>query len=261
MDEIIEKAKVRNIDVIAITDHDNVDIVNDIKDDDIKVIVGTEYSTMYKGENVHLLGFYKNNKPNKNVIDRLKQLEKDRIKRASEMLKRLDEYYGFKLDLDELLSISKGSVGRPLIAKLLNKYYGISHDEAFLKYIGNDSPCYIPSSNQKLKDVIEFLHQNDAICVIAHPIYYKKTNIEDFIKLGIDGIECYYPEHGNRYRKKLAKIASENNLLITGGSDYHDGKKYKDKEHGYIGDAYIEEENIIKLLERLEIYEEDSKRI
>ena len=208
---------------------------------------------MYNGENIHLLGYYKNNKPNKNIIDVLKKLENDRIDRASEMLKRLDEYYGFKLDLKELLSISKGSVERPSIAKLLLKHYNISYDESFSKYIGNDSPCYIPSSNQKLEDVIEFLHQNDAICVIAHPGCYKKTNVEEFLKLGIDGIECFYPIHGKRYRKKLVNIANENNLLITGGSDYHDGKKYKNKEHGFIGDAYIEEENINKLLERLEI--------
>lgn len=208
---------------------------------------------MYNGENIHLLGYYKKNIPNNNIIEKLKSLENDRIIRAEEMLRRLDEYYGFKLDIKELISVSNGSIGRPMIASLLNKYYNISYDEAFSKYIGNNSPCYIPSSNQKLESVIKFLHDNDAICVLAHPIHYKKTKIEEFIELGIDGIECFYPEHGKRYRKKLVELASEKGLLITGGSDYHDGKINKNKEHGYIGDAYIEDENINKLLERLEI--------
>lgn len=254
LDEIIERAKARNIDVIAITDHDNVDVINDLSiESEVKVIVGTEYSTIYNGENVHLLGYYKKNKPNKNIIDRLKKLENDRVNRANEMLALLDKYYGFKLDFNELINISDGSIGRPKIAELLSKYYNISYDESFNKYIGNDSPCYIPSSKQRLEDVIDFLHNNDAICVLAHPIHYKKTKIEEFINLGIDGIECYYPEHGNRYRKKLSNIAKENNLIITGGSDYHDGWQHKNREHGYIGDAYVDEENINKLLERLEV--------
>ena len=217
------------------------------------VIVGTEYSTIYNGENIHLLGYYKHNKPSSNIVNRLKQLENNRINRASMILNKLYEYYGFKLDLDELVDLSNGSIGRPQIAGMLKKYYNIDKEEYFNKYIGDNCPCYIPSSNQKLEDVIKFLHDNDAICVLAHPIHYKKTKIDEFIKLGIDGIECFYPEHGNRYRKKLVNICLENNLLITGGSDYHDGKKYKDKIHGYIGEAYIDGDNINKLLERLEI--------
>ena len=47
--------------MIAITDHDNVDVINELGlDNDIKVIVGTEFSTLHNKENVHLLAYYKN---------------------------------------------------------------------------------------------------------------------------------------------------------------------------------------------------------
>lgn len=236
--------------MIAITDHDNIGIIHDISgNEDIKVIIGTEYSTMYNGENVHLLGYYMNNKPSDKIINYLKQLEEERVVRAKEILSRLDKFFDIKIDYDELNNFAKGSIGRPHIAKLINKHYGIGIEEVFRKMLGDDAPCFIPSSEQDLVSTINFIKANDGIAVIAHPIHYKNTSIEEFIKLGIDGIECFYPEHKKKYTKKLVKIANDNNLIITGGSDYHDDKKFK--KHGDIGDAVIEEEQIKILLERL----------
>jgi len=44
---------------------------------------------------------------------------------------------------------------------------------------------------------------------------YILTNYE------IDGIECYYTTFSTEQNKKLLKICSDKNLLISGGSDYH----------------------------------------
>jgi len=229
-------------------------VLNDITGNEtIKVIIGTEYSTMHNGENIHLLGFYKNNKPNEVIIKYLNDLEEKRICRAKKMLDKLDEIFNIKLEFEELNKISDGSIGRPHIAKLIELKYGISKEVIFKKMIGNDCSCYIPSSNQDLKETIDFLHRNDAITVLAHPIHYKKTIIEEFIKLGIDGIECFYPEHKKKYSKKLVKLAKENNLIITGGSDFHDNKKNNREKHGNIGDCFIEDEYIDVFLERIEV--------
>jgi len=252
--ELVEISINNNVDMIAVTDHDNINIIDDITDNEkIKIIVGTEYSTIHNGENIHLLGFYKKNKPKNSIIKYLKKLENDRVCRAKEMLNRLDKLFDIKLSFDELNLLANGSIGRPHMAKLIHKYYGISEEIIYKKYLGNDSPAYIPSSFQDLKETIDFLHRNDAIAVLAHPIHYKKTNIEEFVELGIDGIECFYPEHKKKYIKKLVKLANENNLVITGGSDFHDHKKYKGENHGEIGDSFIEDEYIKIFLERLEV--------
>lgn len=252
--EIVDLAKKNNVDMIAITDHDSVDVIKeDIRKYDLKIIIGTEFSTMYKGENVHLLGYYKKNKPSEILIKYLKDLSKERQDRAKEMLARLKKYFDIELDYEELKSISDGNIGRPHIAKLIQKKYGIGVETVFNKMLGNDSPCFIPSSTQDLKSTIDFLKQNNVITVLAHPICYKNTSIEEFIGLGIDGIECYYPEHKKKYSKKLVKYCNLNNLLITGGSDFHDDDIYKLSKHGSIGDSCIEEDDIKVLLERLEV--------
>ena len=37
----------------------------------------------------------------------------------------------------------------------------------------------------------------------------------------IDGIECYYPTHNEEDINKYIDFCKNNNLLISGGSDYH----------------------------------------
>ena len=240
--------------MIAITDHDNIDVINDISgNEEIKIIIGTEFSTMYNNENIHLLGYYKNNIPNNNIINYLKKLEKEREDRAKEILNRLDKIFNIKLNYDELKKFSNGVIGRPHVAKLIFNKYGINIETTFKKMIGDGCPCFIPASNQDLKKTIDFLHENDAIAILAHPIHYKKTSLEELIKLGIDGIECFYPEHKKKYSKKLVELSKYNNLIITGGSDFHDNKKYKKQKHGHIGQSVIEDEYLNLFLERLGI--------
>ena len=38
---------------------------------------------------------------------------------------------------------------------------------------------------------------------------------------GLEGIETYYPTQKKKMRKRIRKFAEENDLILTGGSDYH----------------------------------------
>lgn len=60
--EIVLLAKQRRVDIIAITDHNSVDgnkqAINVGKIHDVKVIPGIELSTRFKGNRVHILGYF-----------------------------------------------------------------------------------------------------------------------------------------------------------------------------------------------------------
>lgn len=83
------------------------------------------------------------------------------------------------------------------------------------------------------KTVIEAIHKAGGIAVLAHPCCSFVFNLSDYVKrlqkLGLDGIEVYYPY--DRFRavvkfssKRLPfKIADELGLIKTGGSDEHKG--------------------------------------
>jgi len=83
---------------------------------------------------------------------------------------------------------------------------------------------------------------------MAHPGHIKKNNIEDIVKLGVDGIEVYYPDHDEIAISKYLEIASKYKLLITGGSDFHGINIRAD-----LGASTISDENITRLLNKLNI--------
>ena len=65
---------------------------------------------------------------------------------------------------------------------------------------------------------------------------YVKVNIlelkEIISKYDIDGIECYHSIFSNEEINTLLEFIKQNNLMISGGSDYH-GKNKPDIELGY----------------------------
>lgn len=81
------------------------------------------------------------------------------------------------------------------------------------------------------KKVIEAIHDAGGIAVLAHPCCCNVFNLDNFVshlvKLGLDGIETYYPYDRFRgiikfsSRKLPFKLAEKYNLIKTGGSDEH----------------------------------------
>ena len=86
-------------------------------------------------------------------------------------------------------------------------------------------------SRRNLEKLIKSIHEVGGIAVLAHPACCWALNMEDFVsdlvKLGLDGIEVYYPYP--RWRKylrfapveKINEIADKYNLIKTGGTDLH----------------------------------------
>lgn len=81
------------------------------------------------------------------------------------------------------------------------------------------------------KKVIEAIHSAGGIAVLAHPCCYWCLSLDRFIqklvKMGLDGVEVYYPyDRITRIvkfhsRKTVKKLAEKYNLLLTGGEDQH----------------------------------------
>ena len=81
------------------------------------------------------------------------------------------------------------------------------------------------------KKVIDAIHSAGGIAVLAHPCCYWCLSLDKFIqklvKMGLDGVEVYYPyDRITRIvkfhsRKTVKKLAEKYNLLLTGGEDQH----------------------------------------
>ena len=253
-EEVFQIAKQNQVDLICITNHDTINGLDEMKDLSnkygIKCIYGVELSTFRNGESVHILGYFKdNNYDQPELRDFLVQLKKNRDIRCINIFKKLKEYYNIDIDCSSLVN-KNAVITRGHIGKLISKHLNISRQEVFEKYLAEGRKCYLPSGDLATKDGIELLKRNNCISVLAHPVLLKHNKIEDIVELGVDGLECFYPYNQVSDTRKNIDIAEKYNILVTAGSDFHGPI---DSKHNTIGYCYITDNDINKLLEKLNI--------
>lgn len=246
IEELIEKAKNNKLDMIAITDHDTIAGFKEYQtlNIDYPLIAGVELSTYHNNAPIHILGyFYHNNIEVEELVNYLEKMKEKRNLRIQKIIKNLKKYFDIEVDYESVKKGSHGVIARPHIARVIQEKYGYDYQEIFDKYLNNDSPAYVDIDRLDTKDAIDMLHRNNAVAVLAHPIYLKDNSIEEIIELGIDGIEVYYEDQDESH---FHQIAQDHNLLITGGSDYH-GEIYPQD----LGDKVLEGAELEIFLNRI----------
>ncbi len=226
--QLVKFLKQKKIQIFSITDHDTINGIKDIIDNcsEMTFIPGIEFSCEYKNKQVHILGYMKNYE---NVLPYLEIRKQNRIDRAKQILDKLREY-NINLNFNELLLEAKDaySIGRPHIARIMLRNGYISNiREAFDRYIGDNKPCYVKKMLFPIDQTVKLIHDSKGIASLAHPSESGVLDYIDDIKdMGIDGIEVYTPKNDKRTIEVLKLYCLKNNLLITGGSDFHGDYEY-----------------------------------
>lgn len=239
--KLIDLAVKNGLSGIAITDHDNIDGIEDSIDyackyDNFKIIPGIEFSTIYDGHEVHILGYFIDYK-NKKLIKLTRDIKKSRIERGSMIVEKINDL-GMELNIDEVRKFSgENFMGRPHIARaLMTRGYVDSISEAFTELLGIDAPAYVERYKIEVGEVISLIKDIGGISVLAHPGLIKDKKIIDYcIDRGINGIECIYPQHSNDDFNYFLDKSKANELIITAGSDFH-GDRYKNI---LLGEYYV----------------------
>lgn len=237
-DELVKKAKLIGIEVLAITDHDTINAFYELdgkfdNDIDIKFVRGVEISAEYPTDSLHILGY---NFKDFDVIGKvLNELIEYRNKRNEIIIQKMNAM-GFKATIEEIRKIAKGkAIGRPHFARLMvEKGYVNSIDEAFVKYLRDGGLLFVEKKRLKPKDAIELIKNTGGIAVLAHPfevlrgknsenddITYIENLIVELIDYGLDGIEVFYSSHTPNQINELLRISKKYRLMITAGSDFH----------------------------------------
>ena len=221
---LVERAALRGLTCLALTDHDTTDGVAEAQAAaqrlGIELVSGIEISAWYNRE-IHILGYFLDPQAPHVLASNERQREA-RINRVREICERLAT---LKVDLDaeEILSGCSGNAGRPHVARaLIHKGYARNFDEAFQRYLGAKAPAYIPASRLPASEAIRLIHQAGGAAVVAHPGVDNLTEILPALAAaGLDGIETEHPAHCKRTARRFRKRARELGLLSTGGSDFH----------------------------------------
>ncbi len=243
--ELIEIAKERGMETIALTDHDTVQNVRAIREEakkaGIELIDGIEVSTNMGQQGVHLLGYGVDlDDPWLNSLN--KDADKKMVDSFYKRAALVEKKYGLKLDPDE--AVRKAEGGNPWFV-FMNELFAspiAEHIEDFQDYrpggkrsspapinffwdkcqAGSD--LFVPAFNPDLAEAIDRVHAAGGLAIIAHPFrtfYQKPELLEHWIEAGIDGLEAYSNYHTPEMNEWYRQFAQDHNLLITCGSDFH----------------------------------------
>lgn len=251
--QVVEMAKNKNVELLSITDHDTTEgiseALNKANEISLNFIPGIELSCNHNGESIHILGYFKGNDyKDETLIKFLNNLKRNRETRASSIVKNLDKYFNIKINVDDVLKIGNGVIARPHIAQaIVNAGYPFDFQHIFDKFIGNDSPAYVPNKHISIPEGIELLKKYNCVVILAHPKLIKKTPIKNILNYDFHGIEALYYQNFKRETDEFISLAKSRDMIITCGSDFH-GISKDDTKHGNIGDMFLSEEDFKKFM-------------
>lgn len=241
--EIVEKAYEKKLSLIAITDHDTTEGLEEgekkAKELGILFVRGIEISINRPGCEFHLLGLGL-----KSNSDSLKKLTSgvlsNRTLRNEEILQKLKSK-GINLDIETLQKdFSNTVIGRPHIAEELVKMKIVkTRQQAFDQYLAKGRSCYVDMKGADFDEAIQSINDSGGVPVLAHPmsLFLSWSKMPDFIKdlkdRGLKGLEAYHPGARRAECYRLDELARSLGLFITAGSDFHGEKIRFDRKLGH----------------------------
>ncbi len=225
--ELIRLAKRAGVDVIAVTDHDTVEAIPECLDEGlaqgVRVIPGIEMSSRFEGHDIHVLGFGLDFASGElqASLGRLHESRRERVGKICEKLAAL----GVALDPADVLREAGGkSVGRRHVARaMVKKGLVRSLDEAFNKYLGQNSPANVPANELTPADAANLILRHGGVPSLAHPGFLDDDAVVDRVldSTPIRAIEVFHRYRSATRHLKFLDLARRRGLRITGGSDFH----------------------------------------
>lgn len=274
--EIIDEAKRKQVQTIAIADHDTVDaytdeVYNYAKDNGIELITAVEISTKTKKCGIHVLG-YNIDTSSKYLNESLKKIRNARHDYLHNVANKLNEMnYILNINkLDMIEAVTKAHIAMDIISnktnekQLLKQFGHIPSKGEFIETIMNENcPAYVKKETVTPKEAAEIIRKAGGKVVLAHPVAYvyednlKINEILEIINdMKADGLEAnyIYTDRNNNIVNEIEKwnkFAEENHLFVTIGSDFH----MEDGNHAEIGlenvGVVLEDEKANEILEKL----------
>lgn len=248
--DVVRYAVKHKLETIAITDHDTLKGYRKARSfaderDDIKLLPGIEITSNFESRECHLLAYCFD--PDHRAITKMVHDHyHSRLSRGKWIINQLRQK-GLELDINEVKAEANGgNIGRPHIAAVLqDKGYVASFKEAFIRHLSDQQLGTIYNEYYSHHKVIDVVKRAGGAVVIAHPgRLYSEKELNQLVSSGIDGIEVMHPSHDYSTQKRIEEFADQNNLLITGGSDFHGSNK---KYQRYFGVVTINTKHVHRL--------------
>jgi predicted metal-dependent phosphoesterase TrpH len=230
--QIVERAAANGVQVLALTDHDELAGLADAADaarrHGVRFIPGVEVSITWTGMTIHIVGLGIDPQ-NATLVAGLEQVRSSRTRRAERIAAELTAI-GIEGSLEGAYAYAENPslIGRTHFARYLVEY-GAAPDVAtvFRRYLVSGKPGYVPHHWAELADAVAWIRAAGGCAVVAHPGRYKLSGAElrrlltEFKQAGGEGIEVVTGSHSRSQYKEFARYAREFDLLSSRGSDFH----------------------------------------
>lgn len=240
VEDILKRAKKAKINVLAICDHNEIAGSLEVqKQNEIEIISGIEIDCFCEEKIIHLLGY---GMDLTNIIyTELRDRYIQELERVSMIrLNKIQERYNCELDINKIRSLVANN--KPFtnveITKVLLE--DVTHPELVIYQTGELSNSsiasyywdnlaitkwgYVEMNLPDYKDVIEWIHKTGGIVICAHPkitIGHDLDIIQKLIDYQIEGFEVYCSYHDEFEAQFYKDIVTNNQLIMTCGSDFH----------------------------------------
>jgi predicted metal-dependent phosphoesterase TrpH len=232
--QLVEEALRVGLKILGITDHDTFSGYDQAlplaRQAGLELVCGIELSTKLHAHSVHLLGYFLNEQHPGLVEFKawIRDLQESRRERNVRLVARLREL-GLDITMEEAEARGGGMTGRPHFARLLvEKGYVSNMQQAFDDYLDESAKGYVTRREPQFAEAAQRIRQAGGIASLAHPIRLREDLAGVLPQLCADGltaIEVYHSDHSPTQTGLYLKLAAQNGLMVTGGSDFHGAAK------------------------------------
>ncbi len=229
--QLVERAKAAGVDVLALTDHDDVSGIAEASAaairEGIKLVPGIELSVTWAHQTVHIVGLNVNT-DNEQLHQGIERQHTFRHWRAEEIARRLAKK-GIPGAREGAGRFANGPiVSRTHFARFLVEQGKADNvREVFQKYLVRGKPGYVSGDWASLEEVVHWIHGAGGQAVIAHPARYRLSNtrlrqlMQEFRSLGGEGLEVVSGSQSRDQCRFMGELAVRFDFLASSGSDYH----------------------------------------
>lgn len=225
--ELVRLARAAGVDVLAVTDHDTTEALDECLEEapaaGVRVIPGIELSSRLEGHDVHVLGYGLDHRAAalNERLAQLHRLRRERVEKICAVLAGL----GVALAPEAVLRQAGGkSVGRRHVARAMVREGLVgSIEEAFGRFLGSDSPAYLPAHEMTPAEAVLLVRRHGGIAVLAHPGFLDADGLVERVldAAPFRGIEVFHRYDSPNKHLAYLDVARRRGLLVTGGSDFH----------------------------------------
>lgn len=231
IEELVFFAQKVNLSHLAVSDHDTAKCIKfaykNYKINSLTLVPSVELTCFdYKRlRRVHLLCYFP--KLTSELLDFFALMKKRRNEATMQSLSELEQLYP-QFSSVKALSFAQKS-GVLFKTHLIKVLYEAGYTDGIYKQLYKELFGY-PHGKvlhdpryESVETVLQIIKNANGVAVVAHPSVYNSIElVKQLIKnKQIHGVEINHPRNKPEDIKLLTKLAKENDLIVTGGSDFH----------------------------------------